>query len=69
MRSSSWYAFNVLAYSDKWNCYGSTDKSAGCSVAFFLQFFCVVCERWNNFDNHFSIFFTVMFATGGMISD
>ena len=39
MRSSSWYAFNVLAYSDKWNCYGSTDKSAGCSVAFFYNFF------------------------------
>ena len=39
MRSSSWYAFNVLAYSDKWNCSGSTDKSAGCSVAFFYIFF------------------------------
>ena len=35
-------------------------------LRFFTVFF--VCERWNNFDNHFSLIFLV-FATGGMISD
>ena len=54
MGSSSWYAFNFLAYSDKWSGYELTDKYACCSVAFY-NFFVVVCERWNNFDNRFSI--------------
>ena len=34
MRSSSWYAFSFLAFSDKWNVYGWTDEFAGCSIAF-----------------------------------
>ena len=53
MGSSSWSAFSFLAYSDKWSGYELTDKYACCSVAFY-NFFVVVCERWNNFDNRFS---------------
>ena len=35
-RSSNFYVFSYLAYSDKWNGYELTDKCACCSVAFHI---------------------------------
>ena len=37
-RSSSFYVFSFLAYSDEWNGYELTDKYACCSVAFYNFF-------------------------------